>query len=128
MFVKICGLTSPDAVHAAVEAGADAVGFVFAYSPRRVSPDKAKNLCKDLPRNLVRVAVMRHPSASEWAAVRDEFAPDWLQTDAGDLEELTVPAGCEPLPVYRAGQPTPATTPERVLFEGAQSGMRGDQC
>ncbi|MEO0951651.1 MAG: hypothetical protein AAFY44_10040, partial [Pseudomonadota bacterium] len=40
-WVKVCGLTTPDAVAAAIEAGVDAVGFVFAESPRAVSVDAA---------------------------------------------------------------------------------------
>ncbi len=122
MFVKICGLTTYDAVDAAVSAGADAVGFVFADSPRRISPDKAAQLCQSLPGDVVRVAVMRHPSAAEWQAVRERFAPDWLQTDAEDLETLDLPANCQPLPVYRSGRMTPAERPARLLFEGSRSG------
>jgi phosphoribosylanthranilate isomerase len=38
MWVKICGMTTPAAVAAALEAGADAIGFVFAESVRRVTP------------------------------------------------------------------------------------------
>lgn len=125
MFVKICGLTTPEATRAAVAAGADAVGFVFADSPRRVSPGRAAQLCADVPGNIVRVAVMRHPSRSEWETVRDRFGPDWLQTDAEDLDELELPSGCEPLPVYRTGQITPTETPVRILFEGSNSG-RGE--
>ena len=122
MFVKICGLTNHAGVDAAVVAGADAVGFVFADSPRRVSPDKAARLCENLPGDLVRVAVMRHPSAAEWQAVRERFAPDWLQTDAEDLQALDLPANCQPLPVYRSGQMTPTEYPARMLFEGRRSG------
>jgi phosphoribosylanthranilate isomerase len=122
MFVKICGLTNHAGVDAAVVAGADAVGFVFADSPRRVSPDKAARLCENLPGDLVRVAVMRHPSAAEWQAVRERFAPDWLQTDAEDLRALDLPVHCQPLPVYRSGQMTPAKCPARILFEGTRSG------
>ncbi len=125
MFIKICGLTSLDATQAAVAAGADAIGFVFAESPRRVSPDRAAQLCRDVPGNLVRVAVMRRPSQAEWQAVRDGFAPDWLQTDAEDFAALELPAGCEPLPVYRSGEMTPAKPPPRILFEGRESG-RGE--
>ena len=50
MFVKICGLNSPEAVEAAVAAGADALGFVFAESPRQVTPEQAKALCAGVPR------------------------------------------------------------------------------
>ncbi len=125
MFIKICGLTSSDATQAAVGAGADAVGFVFAESPRRVTPDWAAQLCRDFPGNLIRVAVMRHPTAAEWQAVRDGFAPDWLQADAEDFPALELPAGCEPLPVYRNAQMAPVTPPRRILFEGCESG-RGE--
>ncbi len=123
MFIKICGLTSDDAVQAAVSAGADALGFVFADSTRRVTPDQATRLCRDLPAELVRVAVMRHPSAEEWQMVRERFAPHWLQTEAEDFEALDLPADCRPLPVYRNGRITPAKLPPRMLFEGMTSGV-----
>jgi phosphoribosylanthranilate isomerase len=44
--VKICGVRTPGDVAAAVSAGADAVGFVFAKSPRRISPEDARELGK----------------------------------------------------------------------------------
>ena len=101
MFVKICGLNSPEAVAAAVEAGANALGFVFAQSPRQVTPEQAVELTRDLPAGIARVAVMLHPAAEEWNAVRDVFSPDWLQTDAEDFAALEIPdhVGC--FPVYR---------------------------
>lgn len=43
-FVKICGLSTAADVAAAVAAGADAVGFVFAESPRRIDPHTAREL------------------------------------------------------------------------------------
>ena len=62
LWVKICGLTTPEAVAAAVEAGVDAVGFVFAESKRKVTAQHAAELARDVPKHIVRVAVMLHPS------------------------------------------------------------------
>ncbi len=43
--IKICGLTRAEDVQAAVKAGADAVGFVFTASPRRITINDAIRLC-----------------------------------------------------------------------------------
>lgn len=123
MFVKICGLSTPTAVTAAVDGGADAIGFVFADSPRRVSPQRAAELCRDVPAEIVRVAVMRHPSIAQWHEVRDVFRPDWLQTDAEDLADLDLGPGCMPLPVYRDVRTHESGDwPSPLLFEGRASG------
>ena len=42
MFVKVCGLSTPESVRAAAGAGADAVGFVLTRSPREVTPAQAR--------------------------------------------------------------------------------------
>ncbi len=123
--VKICGLTDRAAVEAAVEAGADALGFVFAESLRRVTPRQARALSGDLPDGLRRVAVMQHPSAEEWRAVLEEFTPQVLQTDAADLETLAVPEAIECWPVLREGGALPATLPATFVYEGRRSG-RGE--
>ena len=49
MFVKICGLSTPESVREAVGAGADAVGFVLTASPRVVSPSQTSTLLADVP-------------------------------------------------------------------------------
>jgi len=128
MYVKICGLKTELAVQAAVAAGADAVGFVFAESPRRVTPELAAELARNVPSGVARVAVMLRPSADEWAAVRDVFCPDWLQTDAEDFSLLDIPDSVGRLPVYRDKNTTDFELaaidwPEHVLFEGARSGV-----
>ena len=128
MFIKICGLKTEAAVQAAVDAGADALGFVFADSPRRVSPEHAAALTKGLPHSIARVAVMLHPAIDEWNQVRDVFAPDWLQADAVDFAPLKIPKSIGRLPVYRDRDDTNFNQenfkwPEHVLFEGARSGV-----
>jgi len=125
VFVKICGLTDEPAVEAAVEAGTDAVGFVFAESPRRVTPERAAELSRDVPDNIKKVAVMLHPSEDEWCEVCDVFRPDWLQTDAGDIPGLDIGESVRAIPVFRD---TPALDEAALLasglavFEAAVSG------
>lgn len=123
MFVKICGLGTPAAVAAAVDGGADAVGFVFADSPRCVGPQAAAALCRDLPSEIVRVAVMHHPNVTEWEEVRELFRPDWLQTDAVDLDALDLGPDCIAVPVFRDSERLDrGDWPSPLLFEGRRSG------
>ncbi len=57
VWVKICGTTNLEDAQAAVDAGADALGFVFAQSPRRISPHEAKGIIAALPRKVETVGV-----------------------------------------------------------------------
>ncbi|HLM64450.1 MAG TPA: phosphoribosylanthranilate isomerase [Acidimicrobiales bacterium] len=59
MFVKICGVTNEEDALLAVAMGADAVGFVFAPSTRQIAPQKAADIAKRLPSEIVTVGVFR---------------------------------------------------------------------
>ena len=123
MFVKICGMNSPEAVEAAVAAGVDALGFVFAESPRQVTPEQAKALCAGVPAHVIRIAVMRHPHKDQWERALEVFEPQWLQTDAEDFRWIKLPSSCVGLPVYRdSNAPADTDLPDRLLFEGTHSG------
>lgn len=63
--VKICGLTREADVRAAVQAGADALGFVFAASPRQLDAGQAATLCKAVPRDRIRIGLFMNQSADE---------------------------------------------------------------
>ena len=59
MFVKICGITSEEDALLAIAMGADAVGFVFAPSPRQLAPGRAADIVKRLPPEIMTVGVFR---------------------------------------------------------------------
>ncbi|MBA3287449.1 MAG: phosphoribosylanthranilate isomerase [Acidimicrobiia bacterium] len=63
MFVKICGVTNEDDALLAVAMGADAVGFIFAPSPRQVAPQPVYDITRRLPPEILTVGVFRdeHP-------------------------------------------------------------------
>lgn len=121
-WIKICGLTSSEAVAAALEAGADALGFVFAPSVRRLSPVTAKQLAIPVRGRVPCIAVMQHPTLAEVEDVLSIFGPDLLQTDHADADTLPAAARSRWLPVYRESEPAPTTPPARLLFEGKTSG------
>lgn len=61
-FIKICGMTNIDDARAAIEMGADALGFIFADSPRKVVPEKVRDIISQLPENKKFVGVfVNHP-------------------------------------------------------------------
>ena len=124
-WIKICGLTREDAVAAALTAGVDAIGFVFAASPRQLTVQQAHTLAR-AARNQVRcVAVTRHPTPENLREIFGDFAPDVWQSDAGDLAAQTGLLTCTALPVYRSRAAVPvaqAARPSRLLFEGQVSG------
>jgi phosphoribosylanthranilate isomerase len=65
MFVKVCGTTSEEDALLAVAVGADAVGFIFAPSPRQVAPQLASDIAKRLPREVLTVGVFRDQTPTQ---------------------------------------------------------------
>ncbi|HTU64524.1 MAG TPA: phosphoribosylanthranilate isomerase [Steroidobacteraceae bacterium] len=122
LFVKICGMTTPAAVSAAISCEVDAIGFVFAQSVRRVTPQRAAELAAPARHKVACAAVMRHPTRAEVDEVLRDFRPDFLQTDIEDLDALDLPKELPVLPVLRPGPKPACAIPRRVLFEGPVSG------
>lgn len=86
--VKICGLKTPDAVDAALAAGADMVGFVFFdRSPRRVSLDEAAALGARVGRAAARVLLTVDADDASLAAAIAALDPAWLQLHGSETPE-----------------------------------------
>ena len=84
--VKICGVNAPAALDAAIEAGADWVGFnFFPPSPRHVTPAQAAALSGRSPGGPPRVGLFVDPTAETIAATLDAVRLDILQL-YGDLD------------------------------------------
>ncbi|MGH8897252.1 MAG: phosphoribosylanthranilate isomerase [Egibacteraceae bacterium] len=92
MFVKICGLRTPRAVTVAVDAGAEAVGFVLTASPRQLTPAQARHLAAGVPPDVLTVAVFsgEPPDTVRAAAIEAGVRAVQLHGDhpAGDFAAL----------------------------------------
>jgi phosphoribosylanthranilate isomerase len=121
-FIKVCGMTTSDAVRAALDCRVDAIGFVFAESLRQVSAQRASQLAAPARQRVACVAVTRHPRREAVHAILREFRPDILQTDLEDLDALDLPRELSVLPVLRSGTRDGCTLPPRFLYEGPVSG------
>jgi phosphoribosylanthranilate isomerase len=122
LWIKICGMTTPEAVEACLAAGVDAIGFVFAESVRQVTPAKAASLAAPARGRVVCTAVTRHPTQQAVDEIIEVFQPDLLQTDAEDLRGLRLPQQLLRLPVFRRWNGAEHPVPPRLLFEGLTSG------
>ena len=127
LWIKICGMTTPEAVEACLDARVDAIGFVFAESVRQVTLAKALALAAPARGRVVCTAVTRQPTQQSVNEIIETFKPDLLQTDAEDLSRLRLPQQLALLPVFRQQPPAEQQLPARLLFEGLISGS-GTAC
>jgi phosphoribosylanthranilate isomerase len=128
LWIKICGMTTPEAVEASLGARVDAIGFVFAESVRQLTAAQAAALAARARGHVLCTAVTRHPTQQALDEIVAVFKPDLLQTDAEDLPGLRIPPQLAVLPVFRRWHGDEQQLPARLLFEGlaSGSGMPGD--
>lgn len=86
--VKICGLSTKEAVEVAVSAGADYIGFVFAPSKRQVTVEQAAELAKIIPTNVNKVGVFVSPSRAELLEAVDKVGLDFVQVHGQVVDKL----------------------------------------
>ncbi len=108
--VKICGLTREADIAQAVQAGADAIGFVcYAGSKRHVDLKRAAQLRREVPAFVSVVTLFVNPSDDDVRAVLDEVGPDLLQfhgDESPKTARATATASCAPF-----ASAAPASTP-----------------
>ncbi|MCH8204066.1 MAG: phosphoribosylanthranilate isomerase [Candidatus Hydrogenedentes bacterium] len=113
MKVKICGITCLEDALAAVEAGADALGFNFAEEAkakgRYIDPDDARNIVEQLPDTVLSVAV----TVNEGPARLREYLEfvDRVQLHGEETPEMCREFGAQAIKAFRVG---PDFTPERM--------------
>ncbi len=86
--VKFCGCTSAAEATLAVEAGADAVGFILAPSPRRVDAATARAIAAALPATVRPVGVFVDPTREELVRLRDAIPTVTIQLSGNEAPEL----------------------------------------
>jgi len=134
--IKICGIRDEAGLEAACAAGADAVGFVLAPSPRRVSLREARALLRLVPAGIERVAVFARATRAElcaaleldFDALQAELDSDWpalsgdrfalaVLRDGPDLEARAL--------AFEPGEPRPGSLRGTLVVDGPAGGGQG---
>lgn len=147
MFVKICGITSEDDALLAVAMGADAIGFVFAPSPRQVAAAHVRDIVRRLPPEILTLGVFRDESPQRvveivqsaglgGAQLHGQETPEQARLVKAKVDVLVkaFPAGADALDraddwradIILIDSPTPGSGQvfDWSLAEGAPSGRR----
>ena len=100
--VKICGVTNAADALAAVDAGADALGFMFyAPSPRCVTHERASEIIRELPPFVAKVGVFVNPAENEVRQAITECALDTLQFHGEETPEFCQRFGLKVIKAFR---------------------------
>jgi phosphoribosylanthranilate isomerase len=122
LFVKICGITSSEDAALAVEAGADAVGFVFwPKSPRHVPLARAREIGDALPPFVVRVGVFVDATRDELLRATEEAGLDLLQLHGEEPPSAIADLPRRVLKVVRVGEGFAAE--QALRYEGRAAGL-----
>ena len=85
--VKVCGITNLGDARAAVESGADALGLVFARSPRQVGVEEAREVAGSLPEGVLKVGVFVNEEPGEVLRIAEVVGLDSAQVHGDEAPE-----------------------------------------
>ncbi|MEZ7657798.1 phosphoribosylanthranilate isomerase [Streptococcus sp. 20925_1_44] len=122
--VKICGLSTKEAVKTAVSAGADYIGFVFAPSKRQVTVEQAIELAKFIPSHIQKVGVFVSPSRADLLEAIEKVGLDLVQVHGQVVDKLfeNLPCGSiQAVQVDERGH-VPNSQADYLLFDAPVAG------
>jgi phosphoribosylanthranilate isomerase len=102
VFTKVCGITNPGDAREAADAGADALGLIFAESPRRVDVEEARKITIALPDGVLKVGVFVDAEPGEVLEVARKVGLDLAQLHGDETPETVAAIQSAGLPVMKA--------------------------
>ena len=122
--VKICGLSTKEAVKTAVLAGADYIGFVFAPSKRQVTVEQATELAKFIPSHIQKVGVFVSPSREELLEAIEKVGLDLVQVHGQVADDLFVDLPCASIQAVQVdgNGHVPNSQADYLLFDAPVAG------
>ena len=122
--VKICGLSTKEAVETAVSAGADYIGFVFAPSKRQVTLEEASELAKLIPSEVKKVGVFVSPSRAELLEAIEKVGLDLVQVHSQVADELFEDLPCASIQAVQVdgNGHVPNSQADYLLFDAPVAG------
>ncbi|PGL71516.1 phosphoribosylanthranilate isomerase [Bacillus sp. AFS055030] len=88
MKVKICGITDLKTAQSAINAGADAIGFVFAESKRQIEMTEAKKIIESLPDSVMKIGVFVNETKERLESIYHEVGLTHLQLHGDETPEF----------------------------------------
>ncbi|MEH7456487.1 phosphoribosylanthranilate isomerase [Bacillus sp. JJ1127] len=130
MKVKICGITDLETAKVACDYGADAIGFVFAKSKRKIAPEQAKQIITELPAHVMKIGVFVNESVESMQKIAAECGLTHVQLHGDEedyyIKRLNIPS-IKAIGVGSGADIIKATSYETdyVLFDSPKEKFRG---
>jgi phosphoribosylanthranilate isomerase len=102
VFTKVCGIINPGDARVAADAGADAIGLIFAESPRNVNVEEARAVSIALPEDVLKVGVFVDAGPEEVLKTAREVGLDLAQLHGDETPETVATIRDAGLPVMKA--------------------------
>lgn len=104
MLVKICGITSMEAANAAVDSGADFIGFVFADSKRKISSADAALIARSIPASVKKVGVFVNDTLENMIQIAEIVGLDVIQLHGDEQAVIAEQLPYEIIKAFPAGK------------------------